>query len=617
MTLTRRAFSAPLLVLAILISSFAPIALSKSHFYPQTQDAASIAGDWQGVLEASGQRLRLVLKLKKTADGGYTGTVDSPDQPGSNDLKIDTIAFKDAALRFEMTDIDASYEGAVSRDGAEIVGRWKQGPLNAPLIFRREDKSGKASQPLVRGRLKLEPCNLPKLTQEARCAKYEVFEDRAAKSGRKIALNLLVLPATGASPASDPVFFLAGGPGQGAATLAAGIGDFLPFIRNERDIVFVDQRGTGASNLLDCTLRGDRNDMHSYFNQPYSADAVRACRAELEKVANLALYTTPIAMDDLDEVRDALGYERINLYGGSYGTNAALVYLRQHPDRVRSVVLKGIAPTDYKLPLAFSKGVQHAVDRLLDDCATDATCHKTFPKLKEEFLSLLTRLDKTPASFEATNPVTGETQQLTMSRANFMENLRVMLYVPELTSLLPLIIHSAYENDYLPFATYAFVLVRGIDTQIAKGMQLSVLCSEHIPFITDADIARETKGTYYGDEHVMDYRRACALWPSVKAPASFLEPVKSNVPVLMVSGDVDPVTPPAYGAAAARSLPNSRQIVIHNGTHLTASDCIDNLVAQFISKGTAATLDTSCADAIKRPPFTFEYPVQFKRPASK
>jgi pimeloyl-ACP methyl ester carboxylesterase len=617
MTLTRRAFFAPLLVLAILVSSFAATVLSKGNLYPRTQEAAAIEGEWQGVLEASGQRLRLVLKLRKAAGGGYTGTVDSPDQPGSNDLKIGTIVYKDAALRFELVDIYASYEGTVSRDGTEIAGRWKQGTLNAPLIFRRGDKPATSREPVRRGRVKLEPCNLPELPQESLCGKYEVFEDRAARSGRKVALNILLMPASDAKTATDPLFFLAGGPGQGAATLAAANGDFLPLIRRDREIVFVDQRGTGASNPLDCNLRGDRNDMHSYFNEQYTADAVRACRAELEKVANLALYTTPIAMDDLDEVRGALGYDRINLYGGSYGTNAALVYLRQHPERVRSVVLKGVAPTDYKLPLAFGKGVQHAVDRLLDDCAADATCHKTFPKLKEEFLSLLARLDKTPASFEAVNPLTGQTQQLKMSRANFMENLRVMLYVPELTSLLPLIIHSAYENDYVPFATYAFVLMRGIDTQIARGMQLSVLCSEHIPFITDADITRETKGTYYGDEHVADYRRACALWPSVKAPASFLEPVKSNVPVLLVSGDVDPVTPPSYGAAAARSLPNSRQIVIHNGTHLTASDCIDNLVAQFISKGTTTGLDTSCADAIKRPPFSFEYPVQFKRPASK
>jgi pimeloyl-ACP methyl ester carboxylesterase len=614
MSLTRRAFFVPLLLLTVIISSFAGIALSKSHL--QTQEAASLEGDWHGVLEVNGQRLRLVLKLRKSA-GGLTGTVDSPDQPGSNDLKIDTIAYKNSTLSFELEDIGGSYEGTVSGDGAEIVGRWKQGPTNAPLVFRREDKSDKASQPMMRGHVKLEPCNLPKLTQDARCAKYEVYEDRAAGRGRKIALNILMMPATGAKPAADPVFFLAGGPGQGAVSVVAGAGDFLPEIRRERDIIFIDQRGTGQSNLLDCSTRGDRNDMRSYFGNPYKDEAVRACRAELEKNANLALYTTPIAMDDLDEVRDAMGYERINLYGGSYGTNAALVYLRQHGDRVRSTVLKGVAPPDYKLPLSFAKGVQHALDRLMDDCAADAVCHKTFPKLKEEFLAVLSRLDKSPASFYAVNPYTGQTQQLTMSRSSFMDDLRVMLYVPDLTSLLPLIIHSAYENDYIPFATYAFILVRQIDMQVARGMQLSVLCSEHIPFITDADIARETKGTYYGEALIQNYRNACALWPSVKAPESFRDPVKSNVPVLMVSGDVDPVTPPAYGAAAARTLPNSRQIVIHNGTHLTASDCIDNLVAQFISKGTAAGLDFACADAIKRPPFDFQYPVEFKRPASK
>ncbi|MBV9211518.1 MAG: alpha/beta fold hydrolase, partial [Acidobacteria bacterium] len=405
--------------------------------------------------------------------------------------------------------------------------------------------------------------------------------------------------------------------GQGAVSVIAGGGDFLSEIRREREIVFVDQRGTGQSNLLDCSMRGDRNDMRSYFGSPFNAEAVRACRAELEKNANLALYTTPIAMDDLDEVRDAMGYERINLYGGSYGTNAALVYLRQHGDRVRSAVLKGVAPTDYKLPLHFAKGVQHALDRLMEDCAADPVCGKNFPKLKEEFVAILNRLDKTPASFEAVNPLTGQTQQLTMSRASFMDNVRVMLYVPDLTSLLPLIIHSAFENDYIPFATYAFILTRQIDVQIARGMQLSVLCSEHVPFITDADITRETKGTYYGEANIQDYRKACSIWPSVKAPDSFRDPVKSNVPVLMVSGDVDPVTPPVYGAAAARTLPNSRQIVIHNGTHLTASDCIDNLVAAFLSKGTAEGLDFSCAEAIKRPPFDLQYPGEFKRPASK
>jgi pimeloyl-ACP methyl ester carboxylesterase len=168
----------------------------------------------------------------------------------------------------------------------------------------------------------------------------------------------------------------------------------------------------------------------------------------------------------------------------------------------------------------------------------------------------------------------------------------------------------------VPFATYAFSLIRQIGGQLAKGMQLSVLCAEHIPFITEADIVRETKGTYYGDARIRSYRRACEAWPSVKAPASFLAPVKSDVPVLMVNGDVDPVTPPAHGAAAARTLPNSRHIVIRNGTHLTNSSCIDNLIAQFISKGTSQGLDSSCVNDIKRPPFILEFPDKFARPTA-
>lgn len=570
-------------------------------------------GKWEGVLSVGGTKLRLVLKLTRGAGGDYAGAMDSPDQ-GATDLKIDSIAFANGTLRFEMRDIGAAYEGELSADGAEVVGRWKQGALNLPLSFRRAGADVSSGQPaLVRGRVKLVPCNLRDLPRATRCGKYEVYEDRRAARGRKIALNILLMPATVEKPAADPVFFLAGGPGQGSAQVAAGAGDFLPLIRREREIVFVDQRGTGESNPLQCNLLGDRNDMRGYFREPYPADALRACRAELEKVANLSLYTTPLAMEDLEELRAAMGYERINLYGGSYGTNAALVYLRQYPARVRSVVLKGVAPTDYKMPLYFSRGVQHALERLIADCAQNEACGKSFPRLKEELATVISRLDKAEASFAVINPLTGIEQQIKMSRASFIDNLRVMLYVPDLTSMLPAIIHRAYEGDFAPFATYAFILVRQIDAQLARGMQLSVVCSEHVPFITDADIARETKGTYYGDVRIKAFKNACAEWPAVKAPASFLEPVKSDAPVLMVSGDVDPVTPPAYATAAARTLPNSRHLVIRDGTHLTASDCVDKLIAEFLSKASAQGLDDTCINNIKRPAFILQLPAAFNR----
>lgn len=614
MTSTSRAFLALLIV--FFLSTISPSVLPsfKSEARSKPQEKVSLVGTWKGLIDAGSVKLHLVLKLAKSPDGGYKAVVNSPDQSGDLDLIVDTVELKGSTFRFEMRDLSAVYEGTVNADGTEIIGRWTQGG-SVLLIFRREDAEANPVKPFKRGSVKLEPCNLPGLTQEARCGKYEVYEDRAGARGRKIALNILILPASSDKPQPDPLFFLAGGPGQGAAAVISTSGDFMPEVRRERDIVLIDQRGTGASNPLNCNVYKDRDDIGSYFASTSPIEVIRQCRTELEKVANLALYTTTIAMDDLDDVRAALGYERINLFGGSYGTNAALVYMRQHPERVRSVVLKGVAPTDYKMPLYFAKGVQHATDRIMEDCAADAKCGKTFPNLKTELVETLARLDKSAVTVDVQNIVTNKPQQISLSRASFSEALRIMLYVPELTSLLPLLIHQAHEGDFAPFVAYAFLLIRQIEPQLASGMGLSVICSEHIPFITDADIAREATGTYYGDAKIRSGQKQCQEWPVVKAPLKFIDPVKSDAQVLMISGDVDPVTPSSVAADVARLLPNSVHVVIHDGTHLTQSPCILNLISEFISKGTAKGLDTSCVNGIKRPPFVYEFPISFKPPA--
>src|SRR5207237_8566775 len=189
----------------------------------------------------------------------------------------------------------------------------------------------------------------------------EVFEGAAAKTGRKIKLNIVVLPALVDQPAPDPIFYLAGGPG-GAATIYASA-DFITQLHRRRDVVLVDQRGTGKSNPLVCNFHGDTTDMRSYFVESMMLDAVRACRDELAKTADLRLYTTTIAMADLDDVRAALGYDRVNVYGGSYGSTTALAYLHLYPQHVRTATVTGVAPLDYKLPLPFGKGVDHAIER--------------------------------------------------------------------------------------------------------------------------------------------------------------------------------------------------------------------------------------------------------------
>jgi pimeloyl-ACP methyl ester carboxylesterase len=455
----------------------------------------------------------------------------------------------------------------------------------------------------------LKQCRMPELQSKAWCGSYEVFENRVSKRGRKIALNMVILPAVAKNPAPDPVFFFAGGPGQSAASLASPLGEGpLAKIREERDIVFLDQRGTGASNSLTCNLYNDDNDLRGYFEDMFPAREVRACRERLEKVADLKQYTTSIAIDDLDDVRRALGYEKINLYGGSYGTTVALAYLRKYGRHVRSTILAGVAPTDLKLPLPFAKGAQYAIDHLIGDCAADTACRAAFPNLRAEFTSVLDRLAKSPASIKLINPLTQTVQSVSLGRGVFAERLRMMLYGRDPASLVPLLIHRAYQGDFKPFVMAALPQARAIYQSLSLGMYFSVTCSESVPFITEEDVRRETDGTFLGDYRVRVHQRACREWPRAAVPRQFTSAVKSDASVLLLSGEVDPASPHWLGSEVARHLPNSLQASIPYEGHSYFSACISDITAEFISKGSTRGLNTSCLQSVRRPPFITTLP---------
>jgi pimeloyl-ACP methyl ester carboxylesterase len=456
-------------------------------------------------------------------------------------------------------------------------------------------------------KIQLEPCRLPGWSEDVRCGKYEVYEDRQAKAGRKIPLKIVVVPALSGKAVPDPIFYFTGGPGGSSTETIARAGkSFLASLRRERDLIFVDQRGTGGSNPLACNLYPDKNDMAAYFGEVLSLDRLSACRAELEEVADLKLYSTPTAMDDFDEVRAALGYEKVNLYGGSYGSTAALAYLRQYPQRVRTATILGVAPPDMKLPLPVIKGVQGAVDRVFADCAAEEKCRAAFPDLKGDLEAAIKRLEKEPARFEALNPFTRTPQQVTLTRPVFGELVRTMLYQPEFSRWLPLLLHKAAAGEFELFATVAFQSFRSIEDQIARGMHFSVVCGEDVPFITDQDVAREITGSFYGDYRLRAYRKACEFWPRANVPASFPLPVKSDTPVLLISGEADPVTPPWLAAGAAAQLPNGRHFTIPHTGHFFSFPCVDGLIAEFVSKGSAKDLDASCVAQVRRPPFVTE-----------
>src|SRR5262245_11726118 len=456
----------------------------------------------------------------------------------------------------------------------------------------------------------LTPCHRSDLDEAALCGKVEVFEDRKARTGRKIPLNIVVIPAASSSRAPDPVFWLHGGPGAAATGLAGEAnGGFLGPLRSRRDLVFVDQRGTGESNGLGCELGDDPADMQSFFGPLFPREKVRACRQKLEQVANLKLYTTPIAMDDLDEVRTALGYDKVNLVAASYGTIAALVYMRRHPEHLRAVFLAGVANTNVRQPLPFAAAAQHAMELLFVDCAAAAECGKSFPNPREIFLTVLKRFEGGPVNAKLTNPITRQPQSISITRGNFVERIRLLLYTTESACYLPWIIHRANQDDFLPFEAISMHYNPG--GILARGMYLTVTCSESVPFITEEDIRKETRNTFVGDYRVRAHLEACKEWTKGDIPRSYIDPVDSSVPVLMISGELDGSVTPKLAADAIAHLPRGRQVKIRHYGHQIDDECIWRMLSDFIDTAAAEKVDTSCAEKIRRPSFPKEMQIQF------
>ena len=457
----------------------------------------------------------------------------------------------------------------------------------------------------------LHPCRIAEGPPDAYCGTYRVFEKRSAAAGRTIDLKIVVAPALRRDPKPDPLFVFEGGPGGGAATLASERIPMFRHFQTDRDIVLIDQRGTGASNPLDCeSEKQDEDDLSTADIVP--VERFRRCLADMK--ADVSLYTTSIAMDDIDEVRRHLGYDQINLWGGSYGTRAALVYLKQHEASVRSVVLDGVAPTDMRIPLYMARDGQRALDLLLADCERDTNgCARTYPALRTTVNSLWTQLEAKP-HVSVTHPRTGKPASLTVTRRLIGSIVFQALYSPEITALLPQLLTDAAAGNYQGMLALAFAsdLPKGA---MSEGMFLSVVCSEDMPHISADDIARETADRFVGGAMFETRMVLCDFWPRGQVDEAFYTPVTSSKPVLLLSGQDDPVTPPSWGEHVASSLPNSRHIVVPGAGHITLMrGCVRDIVGHFLDSASLTSLDASCVDTLKRPPFFTSYTGPEQRP---
>ena len=466
---------------------------------------------------------------------------------------------------------------------------------------------GCADEGVTDPRLALEPCAPAEGIEDALCGSLEVFEDREAAAGRRITLRVVVLPALSGNPYPDPVFLLAGGPGQAASELTEVARGLFRRINRSRDLVFVDQRGTGASNPLTCELDEEAPDdtllldpMTDEMLRAHAIERLRACVAKLD--ADPRLYTTWIAMDDLDEMREALGYETVNLWGGSYGTRAALVYLRRHPERVRTAVLDGLAPVPIKLPLYMGIDAARALDLLIQDCAVEPGCSAAYPELEEQLQSLLDTLEQGPVRHTIDHPRTGRPTEVVVSRTSLALHVRAPLYSSELAALLPLAISRAAEGDYGPLAAMGSAVAE--DASLNTGMFLSVICSEDVPAITPSDRELAAADPFFGTTLLDSFGALCEAWPRGELPEGYADPVRSDRPVLLLSGLLDPVTPPRWGDEVRQYLTHARHVTVPGVGHGTmAAGCVADIVAEFIEQGTVAGLDVACVEEIERPRF--------------
>ena len=455
------------------------------------------------------------------------------------------------------------------------------------------DPAGEASP------IALTACRLPGVDLAARCGTLQVWEDRAARSGRRIALHVAVVPARLRAREPDPIVILAGGPGQGAISLAAQVMPLFAKLNDARDVVFLDQRGTGKSHPLNC--QDDSQPLQALFEDALPERLVTRCLAELD--ADPRQYLTTVAMQDLEEVRAALGYPKLNLWGGSYGTRAALEYTRRHPDRVRTLVLDGVAPASMKLPLSFATDGDAALKRLIESCESEALCRKVYPDLRVMISSLRSQLARRPVRATITDPRSGERADIQVNENVLLSGLFRPLYVAELASLLPLGVASAASGDFNPLLAQNLELADDIAENLSVGMHLSVVCAEDIPRITPADLEQAAQ-SFFGRTLIDDFLRACASWPRGKVPADYYAPVRSEVPALILSGGIDPATPPRHGQEVAATLANARHLVApHLGHGVSLHGCAPRLIDSFVRAGSAAGIDGSCLQRIPRPLF--------------
>jgi len=455
-----------------------------------------------------------------------------------------------------------------------------------------------ATQVTVESEFSLKSCFVHGVKTQLQCGKLTVPENWAKPQGNTLDINVIVVNAVAATAKKDPLFLIMGGPGQAGSELVGGLSKIFRKANEDRDLILVDQRGTGLSSPLVCE---DSN------ANPYSDVMADFALADLDKCINsydvdLSQYNTNNAVLDFEAVRQALGYEQINLYGISYGSRAAMVYMREKPQALRSVILDGVVPPQIPVgPMGFEAA--RAFDILIEQCHSDEKCQGKYPNLRQDYLSVRAQLEQQTLVTTIDHPVTDKPIELKVDTTKFISSLFSLMYSVGSRELIPFVISEFSQGNYKPIAG---LIASGQNKRdkIYLGMHFNIICNEDMPRADDALITKSKNNSFSGRHSIESLAKVCAHWPDFSAPSNFGEQVSSDIPTLLLSGELDPVTPPAWAELAAQGLSNHKHYIAKKAGHgLVTQTCAAKMVAQFVDNGKFEDIEGECLDKQPLPGF--------------
>ncbi|MCS6154361.1 alpha/beta fold hydrolase [Shewanella baltica] len=431
-------------------------------------------------------------------------------------------------------------------------------------------------------------CYVEGVSDRLNCGFVTVPENPNKPDGKQIQVHYVVLPAVKNVNHEEALLAIAGGPGQSAIDNAAGFDAMLSKVRQQRDILLIDQRGTGRSNLLTCD-EGAQSPLSFDDDNADTLAETQKCLAKID--ADVTQYGSLNAIKDFEAVRQHLGYKKLHVYGISYGTRMAQLYMRLYPAHLATVTLDGIVPMQQSV-LEIGASIDRGFDLLFKDCQETAACHAQFPELKAEFDQVAASLAKAPVMENVYDPVTGEKTMLTMTRGKFYGSIRMALYQANVRALVPHAIHQAAKHNFQPILGLYSLTID--NAGMAMGMHASVVCGEDMHRITPA-MREQAQHSFMGKTMLEGLEATCEVWKVPAVDDSFSEPISSDIPTLLLSGEIDPATPPSWGELAMEKLTNAKHFVAPYATHGVAyQSCANNLIADLVRSGSVNDLDGEC-----------------------